>query len=141
MNTLIIQNPRSQGMLRRFTQSSLTLALWLLWFYLLLPALSPVLAWVGVDLPIINFREMNLKVFIVMLLSIAVIIVSFLLWIEYNILLYRHTDNGKKKSNIIHHHELARYFKVNPNNLANWHRSEQLTIQLTEQGNIHRIKV
>ncbi len=143
MNTLIIQNPHLQGIPQRITLSSITLVLWMLWIYLLLPALKPLLTFAGIDLSAISIDErgINIEIFIALLSLITTIIVSFWLWIKYNILLHNRHANRKKRQSIIHQNELAHYFKVSPKKLANWHRSERLNIQLTEQGRIHYVKI
>ncbi len=141
MSTLIIQNPHNQGTLCKYTQNSMTIALWILWIYLLLPILEPLLILIGNDIQVINQieRSLNIKQFIAIFPFIIMIIPGYWLWSKYNTLLY-HRHNKKKSGNIVHHHESSNYFGISSQKLHHWQQLKQVTVRLTEQGNISCIK-
>ena len=141
-HSLIIENPRRQGTVRRLVQGTMTLVLWLLWFYLLLPAFEPVLALAGVDLSIIGVeaKKVDFEVFLSGLLLVGAVVLSFWLWVRYNTLLCRCRVDGQDPCNSVGRSELADSFGICPLALTDWHSADQLLIRLTEQGGIRSVK-
>ncbi len=141
MNTLIIQSPHNQGTLRKYTQSSMTVALWALWVYLLLPVLAPALVFIGNDIQTISQIEhsLNIKQFIAIFPFIALIILGNWLWSKYNTLLYL-LHHEKNQENNIHQHTSLNYFDVSAKELAYWQQLKQMTVKLTEQGDVSCVK-
>jgi len=141
MSTLIIQSPHNQGTLRKYTQSSMTMVLWALWIYLLLPVLAPLLVLIGNDIQAISQieRSLNIKQFIAIFPFIIIMIVGNWLWSKYNTLLYFHR-NQKDQENRIHQDESSTYFDVSAKELAYWQQLKQVTVKLTEQGHVACIK-
>jgi len=137
-NSLIIENPSRQGRVRRLVQGVMTLMLWLLWFYLLLPVFKPVLALAGVDLSTIGVvaREVNFEIFSLGLLLVGTVVLGFWLWARYNTLLYRFRTGGQNQCGSVGRNELADSFGICPLALTDWHGSEQLLIRLTDKGGI-----
>ncbi len=141
MNTLIIQSPHNQGTLRKYTQSSMTMMLWALWVYLLLPVLTPLLVYVSNDIQIISQVEhsLSIKQFIAIFPFIALMVLGNWLWSKYNTLLYlRHHKKGQKNS--IHQHTSLNYFDVSAKELACWQQLKRMTVKLTEQGDVSCVK-
>ncbi|MCF6338610.1 MAG: poly-beta-1,6-N-acetyl-D-glucosamine biosynthesis protein PgaD [Gammaproteobacteria bacterium] len=141
MNTLIIQSPHNQGTLRKYTQSSMTMMLWALWVYLLLPVLAPVLVYIGNDIQTISQIEhsLSIKQFIAIFPFIALVILGNWLWSKYNTLLYlRHHEKTQETS--IHQYTSLNYFDVSAKELACWQQLKQMTVKLTEQGNVSCVK-
>jgi len=141
MNTLIIQSPHNQGVLRKYTQNSMTMVLWALWVYLLLPALAPVLVLIGNDIQSISQIEysLNIKQLIAIFPFIALVTLGNWLWSKYNTLLYlRH--NKKDQENSIHQYKSLNYFDVSAKELACWQQLKQMTVKLTEQGDVSCVK-
>ncbi len=142
MNSLIIESPHRQGVLRRFIQGGITLAFWGIWIYLMLPLLTPLMAMAGIEHALLTSLEPidYLKYILPILLFVGVLMLSMELWVRYNIFLHRRSPRQERK-NIVYRTQLARHFGVPLNELTQWHRSEQITIRLTEQGKIHDIKI
>lgn len=132
MKNLLIENPDHQGKVRRLVQRTMTLTLWLLWLYLLLPIFEPVLA--GVE------TAFNPEIFMGVLLLFSVMMLSFWLWARYNILLYRFRDERQIEYKPLACNELAEAFGISPLALTDWHNSKQLLIRLTEQGGIYSVE-
>jgi len=141
MNTLIIQSPHNQGTLRKYTQNSMTMALWALWVYLLLPVLSPVLVLIGNDIQTISQVEssLNIKQFIILFPFIILMVTGNWLWSKYNTLLYLH-HHKKTQENSIHQYASVNYFDVSAKELACWQQLKQMTIKFTEQGDVSCVK-
>lgn len=141
-NPLIIECPEHQGRVRRFVQGTMTLGLWLLWFYLVLPVFEPVLALVGVDLSAVGVavKATDIETFVLILLLIATVMLGFWLWARYNTLLHRFRAVGKEQCGSVGRNELADSFGICPLALTDWHSSGQLVIRLTEQGNIFSVE-
>ena len=141
MSTLIIQSPHNQGTLRKYTQSSITAVLWALWIYLLLPILAPLLLLIDHDIQTIRHIEnsLNIKQFIAILPFIIMIALGYWLWSKYNTLLYFYR-NKKGQGKSIHPHKLSNYFSVSPKEQACWQQLKQMTVKLTEQGDISYVK-
>ncbi|MCF6235920.1 MAG: poly-beta-1,6-N-acetyl-D-glucosamine biosynthesis protein PgaD [Gammaproteobacteria bacterium] len=141
MNTLIIQSPHNQGILRKYTQSSMTAVLWILWIYLLLPILAPLLLLIGNDVQTISHIEgsLNIKQFIAILPFIAMIALMYWLWSKYNTLLYLQR-NKKDKGNSIQQYASSNYFGASTKELSCWRNFKQVTVKLTEQGDISYVK-
>jgi len=137
-NPLIIENPDHQGRVRRFVQGTITLMLWLLWLYLLLPVFEPALALAGVDLSVMGVvaEEVDIEIFALTLLLVGTVMLGFWLWARYNTLLHRFRTEGQGQCNTVGRNELADSFGICPLALTDWHSSEQLLIRLTEQGGI-----
>ncbi len=137
MSTLIIQSPHNQGTLRKYTQSSMTMALWALWFYLLLPILAPVLILIGNDIHTVSQIEhpVNITQFVAVLLLIITMIPGYWLWGKYNTLLHNRRNKKAHKNNT-HQHESLNYFSVPAKELFYWQQLKQATVELTEQGDI-----
>ena len=137
-NSLVINSPERQGLVRRVVQGSLTLMLWALWFYLLLPVFEPALAMAGVDLAAqgLAVKTVELEPFAMTLLLMGTVMVSFWLWARYNILLHRFRAGVQGQHDSVGHDELADSFGICPLALSSWQRSEQLVIRHTEQGGI-----
>ncbi len=142
MNTLIIQSPHNQGTLRKYTQSSITMMLWVLWVYLLLPVLAPVLVLIGNDIQTISQVEysLNIKQFIALFPFIALMILGNWLWSKYNTLLYLHHHKKNRGENSIHQYTSLNYFDVPAKELACWQQLKQMTVKLTEQGDVSCVK-
>ncbi len=141
-HSLIIENPRHQGSVRRLVQGTMTLMLWLSWFYLLLPVFKPALTLVGVDLSIIGVaaKEINFEIFSLGLLLVGVVVLGFWLWIRYNTLRHRLHTGRQNPCNSVGRSELADSFGICPLALTDWHSSDQLLIRLTEQGGIRSVE-
>jgi len=141
-NPLIIESPECQGRVRRFVQGTITLGLWLLWLYLLLPVFEPVLALAGIDLSVIGVvaKAVNIEIFALVLLLVGTVVLGFWLWICYNTLLYRFRADGQNPCGTVGRGELADSFGICPLALTDWHSSKQLLIRLTEQGGICSVK-
>lgn len=143
MSTLIIEVPHQQGKLRRFIQGSITLVLWALWVYLLLPLFTLVMTLAGIEFPVFISTKspIHFNLFFAILVFVGATILGMLLWARYNTSLHRRRTNRHDPATIVCPNDLASYFSVPPKDLAGWHRSGQLTIQLTKQGDIHRVAV
>ncbi len=132
MKNLLIENPDHQGKVRSLVQRTMTLTLWLLWLYLLLPIFEPVLA--GVE------TVFNPEIFVGILLLFSVMMLSCWLWVRYNILLYRFRDERQVEYKPLVCNELAEAFGISPLALTDWHNSKHLLIRLTEQGGIYSVE-
>jgi poly-beta-1,6-N-acetyl-D-glucosamine biosynthesis protein PgaD len=143
MSMLLIEASHQQGRLRRFVQSGITLILWALWIYLLLPLFIPMMIAVGIQPPAIisTASPIHPSLFFAILIFVSVTMLGMLLWTRYNTSLHHHRTNRQDPLNIVCKNDLANYFNVSPKKLADWHCSEQLTIQLTKQGGIHCVAV
>ncbi len=137
-NSLIIECPEHQGWVRRLVQGGVTLMLWLLWFYLLLPVFEPVLELVGADLSVIGVvaKVVDIEIFVLALSLVGTVILGFWLWARYNTLLHRFRTGGQNQCGSVGRNELADSFGICPLALTDWHDSEQLLIRLTEKGGI-----
>ncbi|MCF6211848.1 MAG: poly-beta-1,6-N-acetyl-D-glucosamine biosynthesis protein PgaD [Gammaproteobacteria bacterium] len=141
-SSLIIENPHCQGKVRRLVQGAVTLMLWLLWFYLLLPVFEPVLTLAGIDLSVIGVaaRHVNFEILVLGPLLVGVVVLGFWLWVRYNILLHRFRADRQNSCNTVGRSELADSFGICPLALTDWHSSDQLLIRLTEQGGIRSVE-
>ncbi len=141
-HSLIIENPRHQGNLRRLVQGTMTLILWLSWLYLLLPIFKPALMLAGVDLSIIGVaaKEIDVEIFSLGLLLVGAVVLGFWLWIRYNTLRHRLRTGRQDPCNSVGRSELADSFGICPLALTDWHSSDQLLIRLTEQGGIRSVE-
>lgn len=137
-NPLIIESPERQGRGRRLVQGTITLGLWLLWLYLVLPVVKPVLEMAGIDLSVLGVaaKAVDRQVFVGVLSLIATVVLSFWLWARYNALLHRFYAKGRTPCVRVGREELADSFGICPRALAHWHSAGQLLIRLTEQGGI-----
>ncbi len=137
MNTLIIQSPQNQSILSKYTQSLMTAVLWVLWIYMLLPILEPLLVLIDHDIQSINPTEnsLNFKQFMPVLTLIVSLIISCWLWSKYNTLLY-HYRNKKNQEKSVRQSKTSSYFSVSPKELTYWQQLKQVTVKLTEQGDI-----
>ncbi len=142
MSSLIIESPHRQGMVRRLVQGLITLFFWGLWLYLLSPLIAPLMVAMGLDHAVFVYaKPVDYPKFISpILLFIAVIIFSMELWVRYNVFLYRRSK-WQNTLNVVYRNQLAQHFGVSSNELAGWHRSERLTIRLTECGKIFNVEV
>lgn len=142
MNSLIIESPHRQGMVRRFIQSAITLLFWGLWFYLMLPLVAPLMAMAGLEhLLLTSMEPINHLIYVVpIMLFVGMLSISMGLWVRYNIFLH-HRSNLQERKNIVYRTQLARHFGVSITELTGWHRSEQMTIRLTKHGKIYDVKV
>ncbi len=163
---LVIEKPHRQGALRRFIQSIATLAIWVLWLYLLLPIFK--LPFTSPDFSSLSTRELiiGIEIFAIALLLIAFISISFWLWAKYNTLLHRYHIKlqnrllkkirynfiqipwlynsytaQKNVQKAVLQDELANHFCVNLKALGSWQSAKQITIQLAGKDNIHWVKV
>ena len=141
MNTLIIQSPHNQGILRKYTQNSMTTMLWVLWIYLLLPILSPLLILIGHDIQTISQveRSLNIKQFIAVFPLVFIMFTSCWLWSKYNTLLY-HRRNKKSRGKRIQKNESLNYFSIPAKEQAYWQQLKRVTVNLSEQGGISCVK-
>ncbi len=142
MNALIIESPGRQGIMRRLVQGLITLGFWGLLVYLLLPLFMPLLVAAGIvaETPVAGGAGSGAEIFYVLMLLVGGAMFGFGLWAEYNALLHRHRERkAPAPLRAICEQELANHFNVNPVELADWQRSGQLTIRLTEQGGIYCI--
>lgn len=142
-NSLIIDSPERQGRVRQVLQGALTLVMWLLWFYLLLPVFKPALAMIGVDLLTLGVvvKTVELQPFALALLLVGTVMLIFWLWAHYNVFLHRFHAGAKALENSVDHRELADSFGICPQALSGWQRSGQLVIRHTEQGDICSVEV
>jgi len=141
MSTLIIQSPHNQGALRKYTQNSMTVVLWVLWIYLLLPILTPLLILLGNDIQTIGQveRSLNIKQFIAVLPFIIMMTLGYWLWSKYNTLLH-YRRNKKNRADSIYQYEPSNYFGISAKELACWQQLKRATVRLTEQGGISCVK-
>ncbi len=137
-DSLIIDHPERQGRVRRVVQSGMTLVLWLLWFYLLLPVFEPALTLAGIDLQAmgLTITAIEIEPFAFVLLLVGTVMVSFWLWARYNLLLHRFRISSQQQHDSVAHTELAHSFGICPLALSSWQQSELLMIRHTEQGDI-----
>jgi len=135
---LIIESPECQGSVRRVVQGTLTLGLWLLWLYLLLPVFEPALALAGIDLSArgVAAKAVDMEIFALAVALVGVLLLGFWLWARYNALLHRFRRADKAQCVSVGRNELAESFGICPLALTDWHGSGQLVIRLTEQGGI-----
>ncbi len=142
MSSLIIESPHRQGVVRRVFQGGLTLFFWGLWIYLMLPLVAPLVAAAGVEHSLFVSAEPvdYLKFLFPILLFVGVVMLSMELWVIYNIFLHRR-NNRQEPFSIVYRSQLASHFGVSPHKLAGWHRSEQMTIRLTEHGKVYDVEV
>ncbi len=142
MSSLIIESPHRQGMVRKFVQGGLTLFFWGLWIYLMLPLAAPLMALVGLKFSLFasaTHTEHIWFIFPIMLFS-AMAMLGMQLWVIYNIFLH-HRRNQQARLSSVCQNELASHFGVAADDLADWHSSGQMTIRLTEQGDVHDVEV
>jgi len=141
MSTLIIQSPHNQGTLRKYTQSSMTMMLWVLWVYLLLPVLAPLLILAGNDIQTINLTKesLNFIQFAAVLPLLMVMMMGYWLWSKYNTLLYCYRGEDILE-NVVYLHETPNYFGISGKDLASWQQLKQMTVNLTEQGDVSYVK-
>lgn len=139
-NPLIIENPDRQGKVRSWVQGAMTLTLWLLWLYLLLPVFEFALARVEASGLSAVATGVNFEIFVWALLLFSVMILSFWLWIRYNILLYHFQAEGHIQYKPLGCNELAKAFGISPLALTDWQSSKHLLIRLTEQGGIYAVE-
>ncbi|HHH47872.1 MAG TPA: poly-beta-1,6-N-acetyl-D-glucosamine biosynthesis protein PgaD [Gammaproteobacteria bacterium] len=139
---LIIESPQRQGGVRRVVQGTLTLGLWLLWLYLMLPVFEPLLALAGIDLSAMGMaaKVVDVGIFVLVLALVGAVMLGFWLWARYNTLLHRFRRAGKEECASVGRDELADSFGICPLALTDWHGSGQLVIRLTEQGGICSVK-
>ena len=142
MSSLIIDSPHRQGTVRRIVQSGITLFFWGVWGYLMLPLAASLMTLVGIELALVASvaPKEYLRFIFPILLFIGVVMLSMELWVRYNIFLYRR-GNRRHPPDIVYRTALARHFGVSPRELADWHRSAQMTIRLTEQGKVYDVEV
>ncbi len=143
MSSLIIENPRRQGVARRLIQGGITLFFWGLWFYLMLPLLTPLMAMAGIEhLLLANMEPVDyLKFIFPILLFVGLLMLGMDLWVKYNIFLHYRNNRKRPSKKIVYRTQLARHFGVPLHDLTGWHRSEQMMIRMTEHGKIYDVEV
>ena len=139
---LIIESPQRQGGVRRVVQGTLTLGLWLLWLYLVLPVFEPLLRLAGIDLSAMGMvaKVVEIETFALALALVGALLLGFWLWARYNTLLHRFRRTDKEQCVGVGRNELADSFGICPLALIDWHGSGQLVIRLTEQGGIYSVE-
>lgn len=142
MNSPIIESPHRQGMMRRIVQGGITLFFWGAWFYLMLPLLASLMALVEIELALLTpiAPTEYLRFVVPVVIFVGVVMLGMELWVRYNIFLYRR-GNRRRPPGIVYRAALARHFGVSPQELANWHRSAQITVRLTRQGKVRDAEV
>ena len=144
MNPLIIDMPNLQTIRQRYASTIITLIFWAFWFYLWLPLIS-LIAWVlGIDL---LYDRMVVKggfdAFVASLPAYALVIVTMgallVIWGVYNLQRFR----GHERRIRVHPVDtpsIARYFLVDPAQLAEWQQSKNLVVHIDELGMIRSVE-
>lgn len=140
MNHLIIDRPDLQTPIQRFISRSLTLILWLIYFYLWLPLLTLLAWWVGLtgiarELSAIeSSRNLQLVLFTYLLVVLAIGFV-YLLWAILNYRKFRNHEKRKTRSSVPLN-DIAEYHRVSPTDLSNWQNIKSLIVDHDEHGSI-----
>ncbi len=141
---LIIETPGLQSLRQRYGYALLTLAFWILWFYLWIPLISLVAWLLGIE---IFHREMiqldGLQGLLELLgwygLTIAVMGGCYTAWALYNQLRFR-GRNRRQEQAVVEPLELASAFDIDPALILPLQEAKRVLIVHDEQGRIRRIR-
>jgi len=141
---LIIDHPAAQPPLHRAAFGLVTLAIWLLWLYLLMPAVT-LLAWAFgalrfVDVMVVQsgassvFRLLGWYLLIVVILS-----GSLIGWALYNWIRFRNSDRRGARRGVQEHQAIADHLGVDARLLAGWQLARWVRVQFDRDGRIAEI--
>lgn len=142
---LIIENPELQTPRQRYAFAAMTLAFWILWFYLWIPAVS-LLAWLfGAER---FYQEMIIKSGLSALIEVLSIYSAIVLgmgivltgWAWYNQLRFRGRDK-RRSSAIVSPAEVGSFFAVRPEQFDLARYAKHVVIEHDEHGQIKDIRV
>ncbi len=141
---LIIETPSLQSLRQRYAYALLTLAFWVLWFYLWIPVISLVAWLLGVKA---FYREMifldglheQQELLIWYGLTIAIVGICYISWALYNQFRFRGRER-RLTPPVVTVEELAGDFDLDPALVSTLQEAKRIRIVHDEQGRIRRIR-
>lgn len=117
-NITIIDRPELKSPLRNITEGSITLVLWGVWLYFLLPFLTFLLWILGFRIFFLSlFVELNfiefMKIFTNGFLIVYTIFIIQVVWVYYNLFKFKKRGERRKKIFTCSDFEIANFFKLN----------------------------
>ena len=133
----IIDKPELKSPLRHFTEGSITITLWVIWIYWLLPILTLFLWVFGFRLLYqLIFTDVDLNELAVILnnggMVILVIFTLQILWVYYNFYIFRKVGERRKTIRAYPEDKFAAFFGLDVKYLEELKKSNKIEVTLKE---------